>query len=235
MSFSLLNSLTLRMLFLVTRAPNSPLHVYSLRIPSIVSEHLRIVYESTNSIFCILDANIEFEAEIARKRLPCHLELGNVQENQNVLAINLTRTRNIHNKVGILCRTKPASAQEGLDYEGRNSIVWFEANQTVSTCNVSIINDQLHEVSEYFRVILEGVENGKAQPAFERSKLCVFIRADIDDGKCVNFIVQYYSDCSAPNTNGMPRIPCNIIPSLLVNRVCLPHTVNILVCIKVHS
>ncbi len=136
--------------------------------------------------FDISDALVKFEAESARKRLPCHLELGNVQENENILSINLTRSRNIHDKVGILCRTEPVSAEEGMDYERRNSIVWFEANQTVSTCNVTIINDQLHEVSEYFRVILEEVENGKAQPQRDNSELCVFIRADIDDGECVS-------------------------------------------------
>ena len=111
------------------------------------------------------------------------MQLRNVDEGINILAINISRRRNTHDRVGILCRTEPRVAIEGSDFVRRNSVVWFDANQTVATCNVSIINDKLFESSELFRVVLESVENGRALPDQHFSEMCVFIAVDINDGK----------------------------------------------------
>lgn len=129
------------------------------------------------------DADVKIEADIAPSTLPCDVQLANVQENVNILSVNLTRSGSINDKVGVLCKTEAITAQEGFDYEGRNEIIWFQANETNTHCNVRIIDDLLHEPSELFRVILQVVGNGKANIVDDYSQLCVFIRADVNDGK----------------------------------------------------
>ena len=113
-----------------------------------------------------------------------------MDEGISVLAINITRSRNVHDRVGILCRTEPAVAKEDLDFVMRSSVVWFDVNETTTTCNVTIINDKLYESSELLRVILEAADNGRALPDQQFSEMCVFIAADINDGKC--FVISMY-------------------------------------------
>ena len=113
-----------------------------------------------------------------------------VDEGDGRARIELRRTKNLEQRVGVICYTGTQSnfarANESSDYVPRHrnqpsSIVWFEANQDIAYCDVDIIDDNRAEFIERFFVKLDGETLGRAILSDPNEVHCVVISNDRND------------------------------------------------------
>ena len=115
-----------------------------------------------------------------------------VEESDGKATITLKRTRNLQQRVGVVCYTgaqsNNAKATQLSDYVPRhrdepNSTVWFDVNQETAVCEIEIIDDLQAEFVERFYVKLEEKTLGRAILGDPRAVHCVEITNDISDCK----------------------------------------------------
>ena len=115
-----------------------------------------------------------------------------VEEGDGRARIQLQRTRNLQQRVGVVCYTGAQSnfarANESADYIPRHrsqpsSIVWFEANQEFAYCDIDIIDDDRAEFIERFFVKLDEETRGRAILGAPNEVHCVVISNDRNDCK----------------------------------------------------
>ena len=115
----------------------------------------------------------------------CQVEVR-VVEGVGSVALNLTRTGNLQESVGVICYTKSGTASRGQDFHPRPnnapSRIEFQPNETTAQCRIEIVDDTLHEITERFLVFL-GTVQGRASVNSSTSPLCVYLHVDSNDSK----------------------------------------------------
>ena len=114
-----------------------------------------------------------------------------VEEGDRRARIKLQRTKNLQQRVGVICYTGVQSnfarANESADYiprhRNQSSIVWFEANQEFAYCDIEVIDDDRAEFIERFFVKLDGETRGRAIVSDPSAVHCVVINNDRNDRK----------------------------------------------------
>ena len=114
-----------------------------------------------------------------------------VEEGDGRARIKLQRTKNLQQRVGVVCYTGTQSnfarANESTDYVPRprndSSIVWFEANLEFAYCDIDIIDDDRAEFIERFFVKLDEKTEGRAVVSDPNEVHCVVINNDRNDCK----------------------------------------------------
>ncbi len=113
-----------------------------------------------------------------------------VEEGVGVVTINLTRSGNLEQEVGVVCSTEDGSARGGVDYVPRlqsdvGSEVIFGAGESESACLVAIEDDVRHEpLREIFYLHLgpsTSYDHVSIAPGL--STICIYISADIRDSE----------------------------------------------------
>lgn len=149
-------------------------------------EEFNFTIRKRNAYTITADATIGFVGPPAlTDPTTCQLEVR-VSEGVGSVALNITRTGNLEERVGVICYTKAGTASRGQDFHPRPnnapSRVEFQPNETTAQCRVEIVDDTLHEITERFLVLL-GAVRGKASVNISTSPLCVYLQFDRNDSK----------------------------------------------------
>ena len=109
----------------------------------------------------------------------------------------MTRTGNLREEVGVICYTSynVSLVTAGRDFVHRpdspESVVLFRSNLNHTSCEVEIIDDNMHEPREPFYVLL-GVAIGGGVVDRTADRVCVNIVNSIDQGLYRVFKIYFF-------------------------------------------
>ena len=102
-----------------------------------------------------------------------------VNESSKVLSLQLVRSGNIRNKVGIVCYTKLPDGSFSGSFRERSryadsSVVYFSENSSTALCNVTIMEEPHHD-TVVFIVALAAKDGEHARPISSEESVCVYV------------------------------------------------------------
>ena len=107
-----------------------------------------------------------------------------VIEGDKTISVKLERTGDTSEQVSVKCETVNKTAKPSQDYKERYNRVTFEAGQTTTFCNVTIVDDDEFEEQEFFQLQL----NHPLHRVLinQTSKIfCILINEDSRDSKLI--------------------------------------------------
>ena len=113
----------------------------------------------------------------------CDTEIT-VPEDIGTLSLPILQRGSITEAVGVICYTETGSngIQPNIDFVPRpnhsNSLVLFDQYSAVASCDVQIVDDQVHERDEFLVVSL-GVTIGATRVDTQADKICVYVTNDV--------------------------------------------------------
>ncbi|XP_033106875.1 extracellular matrix protein 3-like [Anneissia japonica] len=109
-----------------------------------------------------------------------------VNENDGIATAIVVRTGDLSQPSSVRCYSRQGSAQVMMDYDERPntgvSVIRFDAGESEKACTVVLMNDNLYEEKEKFRLVLNRARTSTNLPALigEQNETLIFINDDGD-------------------------------------------------------